>query len=113
MRGAICKFIDSATSFKACCEAGDGLAAIEKARERAPALVILDLSMPAMKGVEAASSLRHVVPSVKIIGYTTFGTEFSGPLRAAGGFDMVLSKQDGLEKLAEAINNLLPASAIE
>ena len=67
MRDAICYFIDRATPFKACCNAGQGVAAIGKARERAPALVILDLSLPMLDGVETASALGRMVPGAKII----------------------------------------------
>jgi two-component system, NarL family, response regulator NreC len=109
VRDAICQFIDRATPFKACCEAGDGVAAIEKAKERAPSLVVLDLSMPGMNGVEAASVLRGMLPGTKIVGFTTFDEEFRRSLLAATSFDMILSKHEGLEKLAEAINTLLPA----
>ena len=63
VRDAICQFIDRATPFKACCQADEGAAAIEKAKERAPALVILDLSMPGLNGVEAASVLRAMLPA--------------------------------------------------
>ena len=106
---AICQFIDRATPFKACCEAGDGVAAIEKAKERAPSLVVLDLSMPGMNGIEAASVLRGMLPGTKIVGFTTFDEEFRRYLLADTSFDMVLSKHDGFAKLAEAINALLPA----
>ncbi len=109
VRGAICNFIDRATPFKACCEAGGGAAAIEKARERAPALVIVDLSIPMLYGVETASALRRMVPGTKIIGLAMFAGDFRRTLIAAAGFDMILSKQKGLAKLGEAINALLPA----
>ncbi len=109
MRDAICNFIDRATPFKACCEAGNGAAAIEKARERAPALVILDLSTPMLYGIETASALRRMVPSTKVIGLAMFAGEFRRTLIAAAGFDIILSKHEGLAKLAEAINALLPA----
>ncbi len=109
MRGAICNFIDRATPFKACCQAEDGVAAIEKAKERTPALVILDLSMPRMDGVEAASVLRGILPGTKIVGFTTFGQEFCRSLLAATAFDIILSKHEGLAKLGEAIKALLPA----
>ena len=59
MRDAICNFIGRATPFKVCCEAGDSVAAIEKARERAPALVIVDLSIPMLNGIETASTRPH------------------------------------------------------
>ena len=108
MRGAICDFIDRATPFKACCEAGNGVAAIKKAEERSPALVILDLSMPMLYGVETASALRSMVPGTKIIGLSMYAGEFRRSLLAASGFDIILSKDEGLAKLGEAINALLP-----
>ncbi len=107
VRGAICDFIDRATPFKACCEAGNGVAAIEKARERAPALVILDLNMPMLHGVETASALRSLVPGTKIIGLAMIAGEFRSSQIAASGFDLILSKDQGLAKLGEMINALL------
>ena len=94
VRDAICQFIDRATPFKACCEAGDGVAAIEKARECAPSLVVLDLSMPGMNGVEAASVLRGMLPGTKIVGFTTFDEEFRRSLLTATSFDTILSKHE-------------------
>jgi DNA-binding NarL/FixJ family response regulator len=108
VRGAICSFIDRATPFKACCEAGNGDAAVEKARERAPALVILDLNMPMLHGIETASALRTIVPTAKIIGLAMFAGEYRRTQLAAAGFDMIVSKSEGLAKLAEAITVLLP-----
>ena len=112
MRSAICNFIDRATLYKACCEAGDGITAIESAKTRTPALVILDLSMPRMNGVEAASVLRAMLPSTKIVGFTTFDEEFRRSLLATTSFDVILSKHEGLAKLAEVIKALLPASGM-
>ena len=66
--------------------------------------------MPGMNGVEAASVLRVILPGTKIVGFTTFDEEFRRSLLADASFDMVLSKHEGLAKLAEAINALLPAT---
>ena len=110
MRGAICDFISRAIPFKTCCcQASNGVSAIQKARERAPDLAVLDLSMPMLYGVETASSLRDATPHTKIIGLAMFAGEFRKSQLAASGFDVIVSKQDGLGKLAEAINALLPA----
>lgn len=98
-------------SFKpCCCGADDGVAAIQKANECPPDLVILDLSMPMLYGVQTASSMRGAVPDTKIIGLAMFEGEFPKSQLAAAGFDMIVSKQSGLGKLAEAINALLPAA---
>jgi DNA-binding NarL/FixJ family response regulator len=111
VRGAICHFIDRATSFKACCEAGHGFAAVDKAIERTPDLVILDLSTPTLDGVETASALRRMIDSIKVIGLAKFPAgELRRTLITSAGFDMIVSKHEGLEKLAEAINALLPAT---
>lgn len=51
-------------------EAGDGAAAIEKADELAPDLVVMDVSMPGMNGLRATRSLRRKFPNIKILTLT-------------------------------------------
>lgn len=109
MRDAICKFI--ARTYDAVSQAEDGVAAIEKAQEYPPDLVIMDVSLPRLNGVEAASVLRRTVPGVKIIGFTSLDRESREALLAEAEFDLVLWKSDGLMKLAEAINALLRGRA--
>jgi DNA-binding NarL/FixJ family response regulator len=66
--------------------------------------------MPVLYGIETASALREMVPGAKIIGLAMVAGEFRKSQLAAAGFDMILSKHEGLAKLAEAINALLPES---
>jgi DNA-binding NarL/FixJ family response regulator len=108
VRGAICEFIDRATPFKACCEAGNSEAAVAKARERVPDLVILDLSVSMLYGVETASALHSMVPSARIIGLAMFAGEHLRTQLAAAGFHNIVPKNEGLAELAEAIKVLLP-----
>jgi DNA-binding NarL/FixJ family response regulator len=106
VRDAICKFIRR--TYDVVCEADDGVAAIERAKECPPDLVIMDLNLPKLNGVQAASELRRMLPGIKIIGFTTLSRESAEELLAATEFDAMLSKHDGLTKLAEAIKVLLP-----
>src|SRR5579859_842092 len=53
--------------FQVCGEAADGVEAIEKAKALKPDLIILDLAMPRMNGMEAASVLSSIMPSVPIV----------------------------------------------
>jgi|SRR5215472_2796004 len=101
----MCDFIEIATPFKACCEADGQKAALDKAKERSPNLVIVDLSMPMLNGVETACALREVVPEAKIIGLSMMAGDVHKP---PPGFDMIVSKRQGLAKLAEAIRRVLP-----
>ena len=105
VRDAICKFIRR--THDAVCEADDGVAAIEKAKDCPPDLVIMDLNLPRLNGVQAASELRRMFPGIKIIGFTTLSRKSAQELLAETQFDAMLSKQDGLTKLAEAIKALL------
>src|SRR5713101_8474409 len=56
-------------------EAADGEAAIEQARELSPDLVLLDLSMPGMNGLEALPRLREAAPTAEVVVLTASGTE--------------------------------------
>jgi DNA-binding NarL/FixJ family response regulator len=93
--------------FRVCGEAADGLEAIEKAKTLHPDLIILDLAMPRMNGMEAASILSRMMPSVPIILLTIYGDFMGASLAAASGIKAVISKTDGLDKLAECARSLL------
>jgi DNA-binding NarL/FixJ family response regulator len=54
-------------SLEICGEAQNGKQAIEKVRELKPDLVILDVSMPVMNGIEAAREIRRFAPCTKIV----------------------------------------------
>ena len=111
---------DSATARKAirayliqrnlevCGEAIDGLDALEKAKELEPALILLDLRMPRMNGVEAAAVLRGRMPNVRIVLLTLYDEVLScQSIMSAIGFDAIISKPDGFSTLAECVRGLL------
>ena len=93
--------------FQVCGEAADGVEAIEKAKTLRPDLIILDLAMPRMNGMETASVLSSVLPGVPIILLTIYGDFMGASLAAAIGIKAVISKTDGLNKLVSCVQSLL------
>src|SRR5277367_1064641 len=49
------------------CDVSDGLAAVQKAEELQPDLIVLDIGLPALNGIEAARRIRKLVPACKIL----------------------------------------------
>jgi YesN/AraC family two-component response regulator len=52
------------TKFRVCGEASNGVEAIQRAKELRPDLVLMDLAMPQMNGLEAANVLKDTMPTL-------------------------------------------------
>jgi CheY-like chemotaxis protein len=86
-------------------EACDGQEAVQKAIEHRPDVVLLDIGMPILNGIEAAKQIRKSVPSSRIIFVTTNG---DGDLKAAA----LATGADGYLSKASVTTELLPALAV-
>jgi CheY-like chemotaxis protein len=87
-----------------CGEAADGVEAIEKARELKPDLIILDLSMPRMNGIDAAKELARICPGVPILLYTMHADALRGERKLPLGIAKVVAKDENL--LASVLDSL-------
>lgn len=96
-------------------EAGDGAAGIEVVREQDPDLVVLDLSMPVMDGLEALPHIRAACPQATIVVMSGFGAGQMGDRAMAVGADGYLQKGEPLStvvaSLADAMARRDPAQA--
>ena len=107
VRDGIRAFLEAKTDFIVCGEAQDGTKAIEEAKKLNPDLVILDLALPMLNGVEAASILKTELPGVKIVAFTMYASELGHAITAATRIDAVLPKSSSLRELTRTIRNLL------
>jgi two-component system nitrate/nitrite response regulator NarL len=112
VRNAVRIFVEHYSPFEVCGEAANGAEAVDKATSLQPDLIILDLSMPHMNGIEAASLLRSRLPLVPIVVYTMFGDVLGKSLAAALGVGAIVSKCDGLSTLLARIESLLSCTPL-
>jgi len=83
-----------------CKEACNGREAIERAPTVKPDLIVLDLSMPVMNGLEAAPQLARLLPSVPIVMFTSFDDTSVLRPAAAAGICAVVNKSETSRLLA-------------
>jgi DNA-binding NarL/FixJ family response regulator len=103
-------FLESQLGLEVCGEAIDGVDAIEKAMALKPDLVVLDLAMPRMNGVETAIELRARMPKVPIVLFTMYDDIVGHALALSAGASIVVSKPQGGWKLIECVQGLLQAA---
>ena len=92
-------------------EAGDGAAAIDRARELAPDLVLLDLSLPGMNGLEALPRLREAAPNAEVVVLTASGTEDNLMAAIRGGAAGYLLKSEPPERIVEFLRGVAHGEA--
>jgi DNA-binding NarL/FixJ family response regulator len=67
VRRGVVAMVSAETGWKVCGEANNGADAIRKARELLPDLLLVDISMPDLSGLEVARLLRQELPQIKIL----------------------------------------------
>ena len=66
-RRFICSTLEKKSELQVVCEVSDGLEAVQKAEELQPDLILLDIGLPTLNGIEAARQIRKLAPEAKII----------------------------------------------
>ena len=99
--------VEGLTNFRVCGEAPNGVEAVKMATDLKPDLVVMDLAMPLMNGLEAAALLKNAMPGVPIVLLTLYADEVPVLRSSVFGVATVLSKADGLAPLLECLDNLL------
>jgi DNA-binding NarL/FixJ family response regulator len=109
IRAATRHSLESPPGIEVCGEAIDGLDAVEKARCLKPDLIVLDLAMPRMNGLQAARQLRAMMVRAPIILFTLHADAVPPQVAVAAGISAVVSKMN-LPALRQQIESLLVAT---
>jgi DNA-binding NarL/FixJ family response regulator len=92
IRAALRSCIESDTDWQVCGEAEDGVAALALVKQYSPDLLILDLSMPKMDGLEAARKIRVIAPKTEIVLFTNYAGAELQRLAKSIGIGAVVAK---------------------
>ncbi len=87
-------------------EVSDGPEAVESAEELAPDIIVLDISLPKLNGIQAARQIRALAPNSKILflsGYESLDIVEEGLAAGASGYVVKLDAQNELVKAVESI----------
>ena len=90
-----------------CATASNAYEAMEKVKENQPDLVITDINMPEISGVELTSKLKKEFPNLKIIGMSTFNERSYISQMIQNGADGFLVKSASKEEIETAISSVL------
>lgn len=110
MRQALCKLFRAARGFEICGEASNGLEAVDMARKLRPALVVLDLYMPGINGLETARRLRRLAHPPPMILYSMNAEEIATDEARECGVAAVVSKAEGIRSLITKARAILGES---
>jgi two-component system NarL family response regulator len=84
--------IETNTDWEICGEAENGEAAVALVKATKPDLVVLDLSMPGLNGIEAASQVRAIAPATGMVLFTNHASPELTTLAKSAGISAVISK---------------------
>jgi two-component system, NarL family, invasion response regulator UvrY len=104
VRAGVRSLLESVDGMKVVGEASSGEEAVKIAREKLPKVVLMDVKMPGIGGLEATRKLLRVDPDIKVIALTVCGEEpFPSKLLQAGAAGY-LTKGSGLDEMVKAIH---------
>ena len=105
-RSGVKRILEEVPGVQVIGEAADGLQLLTLLKEMTPDLVILDISMPKMRGLEAIQEIRAVYPQVQVLILTMHkSAEYLSHALGAGAAGFLL-KQDADPELLEAIDTI-------
>jgi DNA-binding NarL/FixJ family response regulator len=102
-RKGICALIESEPDLKVVAETGDGAEAVDVFRRSRPDVVLMDLRLPGMSGVEATMAIRKEFPEARIVVLTTFDADEDIYRAIQSGAKSYLLKDTSEDELAGTI----------
>jgi DNA-binding NarL/FixJ family response regulator len=105
-RQGLCSLLEEQSGMEVVGEAEDGTRAIQLARELKPDIIVMDVDMPGMNGIDATRRISLEMPDIKLVALSTYLKKaFIIEMLRAGASGYIL-KERAFVKLVEAVNTV-------
>src|SRR6516162_1433554 len=106
-RRSLRTFLESQPNWRTCGEAVDGVEAIEKAKALRPDVILMDVTMPRMDGLQATRAIRRELPGTRVIIVSQNDPRSVSRQRVEAGAHGFVTKARLVQDLVPAIQSLL------
>jgi PAS domain S-box-containing protein len=89
-------------------EAASGVEAISQAKVLQPDVIVMDVSMPLMNGIDATREIHSTLPHTQIVGLSTYGDEATEHAMREAGAQAFFSKTESSDRLLDYMISLVP-----
>ena len=107
LRELVCRLVDGLTGFNLVGDSGDGLEGLQECKELVPDLVIVDIMVPSLNGLEIVRQLRKVIPETKLIVFSGYSTRERVQSALKAGVNGIVHKDASIEELESAIKHVM------
>jgi DNA-binding NarL/FixJ family response regulator len=107
IRQGLCELFEREEDFNVCGDAENGREAVEMAQILHPDLILLDLSMPVMNGLDAARVLKRLMPRVPLLMYSAYSDSCTENEARSAGVSALVSKSENTSVLLGKARSLV------
>jgi len=106
-RRGLRSLLESRADWEVCGEATDGQDAVAKAKQLQPDVIVLDITMPRLNGLDATGVIRKEVPSAKVVILSQHQPALMKQVALTAGAGAYVTKSEVSRELMAAIDGLL------
>jgi two-component system, NarL family, response regulator LiaR len=107
VRRSLRTLLEKGPDWDVCGEAENGCEGVDRAQKLHPDLIVMDLVMPVLNGIEASRLLKRLMPATPIVMFTSFTDPYIKATALAAGLDALIDKAEGATALLNSIQGLL------
>jgi PAS domain S-box-containing protein len=108
MRQGLRSVLEAHTDIQIIGEASDGQEAVTMADSLRPAVVVMDINMPRLNGIDATARIKAQYPDIRVIGLSVNAGPNNREAMLKAGADMLLTKEAAVEELYRGIQTVVP-----